>query len=106
MLLVAEGAEVVAGQALDADQHHVEALLRADVADLAGEVVRVVADEGGVGRFQQLAQPRIGLIVGQGAVELRVVQMGAAECGEELVDAVAGQFVDVVVVRCGPSCRR
>ena len=97
LLPVAERAQVVAGQALHADQHHVEMLLRADVADRAGEVARVVADEGGVRRLQQFAQSRVGLVVGQGAVELGVVQVRGAERGEELVDAVAGQFVDIGV---------
>ncbi len=96
--LAAEFLEEVGRQALHADQHHIEVLLRAGVADLAGEIARIVADVRGLGCLDQLAHALERFVVRQRAVEARVVEVAAAEGREKLVDAVAGQLVDVVVV--------
>jgi len=94
----AESLQEIGREAFHADQHYVQVLLGTGVADRAGEVARIVAQVGGIGRLQTLAHTLERDLPGQGAIEARVVQVAAAEGVEELVDAVAGQLVDVGVV--------
>ncbi|MNE11555.1 hypothetical protein D3C80_1043190 [compost metagenome] len=94
---VAEAAEVLGRQALDGHQYHVELGRRAGVVDLPADIQRLPVIETSIGFLQFLAQERGDFRLVQRRVELLVVQLVVAEGGEELVRAVAGQFVLVGV---------
>ena len=94
---VAKTAKVLGRQALDGHQNNIQLACLAWVIDLPADVQWVAADEATVRLVELFTQAFGNLCVGQGGIELRVVQLVVTERSEELVGAVAGQFMLVGV---------
>src|SRR5690606_31991024 len=94
---VAKTAQVLGRQALDGDQDDIQLACLARVIDLPADIQRVAADEATVRLVELFTQAFANLCIGQGGVELRVVQLVVTERSEELVRAVAGQLMLVGV---------
>ena len=89
---IAKTAQILGTQALDGDQHHVELARLAGVVDHPANVLRVTADEARIGLGHFGAQLLGHRSIGQGGVELLIVQLVVTKRSEELVRAIARQL--------------
>ena len=95
--IIAIAAQIFRTQAFNGNQHDVGMAHNAGVIDSAANIQRILADKRRVG-FSQLAAQLLGYHSrGQAGVELLIVEFVVTEGCEELVRAVAGQFMLISV---------